>query len=292
MHPFRSRYWTLAAALLTTAAPAFAQPEPEPGDENQITVTGRAVEAKDIVRQGRDITANEKRRDPLARFEKPLCPGVMGLRDDLAGAIVERMRFNVERIGLKLTEAGACDPNILVIFVSGLDNVMQSMFENAELERANFASLSDRERRLLKAETGPTRAWSLTSKRSADGFLLTETSNVMEIRDIGRINIGSREDIEMSLVLIDLGAIAGLNTQQLADYATMRALAETREPDRDTALSTMLELFSANGSNLTELTPFDLAYLSNLYSPPGANVAAGRRLNGLADAFQREEQAR
>jgi hypothetical protein len=288
--PYRTRLiLALATAGLTFAAalPAAAQSETVADEDIVVTAPERDREA--VRDQASAIAGTERSRDPLARFQDSVCPGVIGLRPEFATAIADRMRFNAERLGLNLRDAGECDANVLVYFVPGVDAVMAGMFANDAVTRSNFVTLSDRERRLLKNERGPTRAWSITSRRSADG-LLEQIGKVVEIRDTGRIQIGTREDLEVSIVLIDLNAIAGLTTQQLADYATMRALAETREPREAGKLGTILTLFASDGDRAGELTPFDLAYLGNLYSG-SANVESSRKLGGVAAQLERGPSA-
>ena len=55
--------------------------------------------------------------DPIARFEDPLCPGVAGLTQDAAEAMVGRIRANAEALGLRLAQNGDCRANLDVAFV-------------------------------------------------------------------------------------------------------------------------------------------------------------------------------
>src|SRR5688500_15907400 len=55
--------------------------------------------------------------EPLARFEDPLCPGVLGLRQDAAEQMVGHLRANAEMLGLRMAENGDCEANFIVGFV-------------------------------------------------------------------------------------------------------------------------------------------------------------------------------
>ena len=64
------------------------------------------------------------------------------------------------------------------------------------------------------------------------------------------------------MVLIDRSAALGKTIGQVADYAAMRTLAQTRVPaDGDTILT----LFDPTEAAPRELTPFDRGFLLSLY---------------------------
>src|SRR5687768_18424713 len=54
---------------------------------------------------------------PLARFEDPICPGVVGLKLEAAAEMVERIRANAAQFGRNLAPDGACTANLVVAFV-------------------------------------------------------------------------------------------------------------------------------------------------------------------------------
>src|SRR5690606_35730758 len=94
MTGFRTR--ALAAAALLVAWPAAAQEAPEESrDGDDIVVTGKAEKPprRVVDRQARDVSAvtSNIRRRPLARMEDALCPGVIGLREDAATLMIDRI---------------------------------------------------------------------------------------------------------------------------------------------------------------------------------------------------------
>ena len=81
--------------------------------------------------------------EPLARFEDALCPGVVGLRQEAAEAMVGRLRANAEMLGLRMAENGDCEANLIVAFVAD----GQAFLSNLE-DRSSyvFAEMSREER--------------------------------------------------------------------------------------------------------------------------------------------------
>src|SRR5688500_4070455 len=55
--------------------------------------------------------------EPLARFEDPLCPGVVGLKREAGESMVGRIRANAATFGRRLADEETCEPNLLIAFV-------------------------------------------------------------------------------------------------------------------------------------------------------------------------------
>lgn len=86
---------------------------------------------------------------------------------------------------------------------------------------------------------------------------------------MSRIVLSIRRDLFSSVVLIDTKATESLSLQQLADYASMRLLADTRS-DSVNDPATILSLFNVpRGTGPRGLTRFDRAYLRACYSGLG-----------------------
>lgn len=274
---------SITGPLLLLTAPAIAQ-APDPADS--ITVTGeRPATRSEVSRQADAITplAGNPRRNPLARFERPVCPGVMGMPEELAELLVLRVRFVAQQAGLELAPENACNPNIIIAFVRdpqiGLEQVERALPEM-------FERLSLAERRSQWAQQGPVRVVTASSERTSDGFIIPERMGgappVVNIpQGVSRTSLTTREDIESVVVLIAAPAVDGMSIHQLGDYAAMRSLAETRPPDAETlAMDTILTLFEPDASPPGALTDFDLAYLRSLYDGI-PNRSASTRILGL-----------
>lgn len=250
----------LVAALV--AFPAAAQ-----DNDGDIVVEGERIDRGDTNDQVRDITVREGNvGDPLARFQRPVCPGVWGLMPENAQLVIDRIYDNAERAGLEVDESENCAANVWVIFVDDPRQVFEQLRDDNDILVRN---LSYYERNRVQEQEGPALVWNLTSTRNREGQLIS-TGNVRPdeiavnpVTLMTRSNSAVRVDIDFSVVLIERSALAGRDAYAIADYATMRALARTEEPDRDGAFPSVLTLFEDGEDRLTD---FDLAYLQDLYS--------------------------
>lgn len=287
------RKMVLAAALLAGAmmpASATAQAPTiddiiglEETPDNSILVTRKAdptPEQDEVRRQVRSIAqSGNVYSEPLARFHASMCPGVLGLPLDVAELLVDRLRHNAERLGLSMAEGGKCRPNFVVGFVGSGKADLEKLLEK---KGSLLSQIPLAERRALLRESGPVHAFAITMQRTRDGmpilgdqsYGLMPTINTQSANSL--FLLPTRVDIEMSVVLIDVLEIDGMTVNQLADYATMRGLAQTRPINGNAAYGTILNLFDPDASHSPELTPFDFAYLQAIYSRP-ANIAAAAK---------------
>jgi len=281
----------LAAVALLAVVPAAAQaPAAADGDAEEasdIVVTGERERptSREVNRQARDIshTGGDIYDRPLARIEDRLCPGVIGLRKEAAELMIDRIRWNAERLDMWLADDTACSPNLIIAFVE------DGKAQIAELEESQpwlFQSLTLPERRALLAEDGPVRVWTTTATRTRDGMPIQRRENLTDPPVVSmwmahsKIYLTIREDITQVVVLFDRDAVRGKTVIQLADYATMRSFARTKAAESDVALDTILTLFDPDHEPPGGLTDFDQAYLRSLYKwiP---NLPAASKLLGV-----------
>src|SRR5690349_12629095 len=115
----KARLATVLPVALLAALPAAAQTEPAP-ESNEIVVTGdtEPPTRREVFDQALEVSRVDPGRmyeESLARLAAPLCPRVIGLDDDLAGEMVERIRANAARVNVPLAR-GRCAANLLVAF--------------------------------------------------------------------------------------------------------------------------------------------------------------------------------
>lgn len=303
--------WLLGAAplLLTLSAfPALAQ---APSAETEAAAAGQAAPLDEITVSGERSTRPErsavsgqaraiaapigsKRRNPMARFEKPVCPGVMGLPEDWAEELVGRVRYVAGEVGLRLAPENTCQVNALIAFVPDSGEGMR------QVERALpelFQRLSLHEKREIMAGTGPVQVVTATLERTRDGFAIPDRKNMADPPVVNvplafsHIFLTTREDIEGVVLLFETRAVDGMSIVQLADYAAMRAFAETRPPREEVlAMDSILTLFESGVSAPQSLTDFDFAYLRSLYDGI-PNMPATTRLLGVNRQLSRMEKA-
>ncbi len=269
-----------AAAQL--APPGVIRADPA-ADPNDIVVTGK-TEAKpaEVRKQARSITQTGPiYHEALAQFQEKVCPGILGLPADLAGIMVDRIRWNAEKVGMQTASEEKCRPNILVAFVV---NGQKALKELTKSQPQAFRNLSAAEVNAMLRDKGPVHAWVNTEVRSRQGDVL-QGDNKDDMTKIPVLNVAqsqshiflaARLDITNSIVLIDFPAIDGMSVVQLADYVTMRTFARTRPVEGDSAASTILSLFDKDAGAPRELTDFDLAYLRSVYGSIASLNAASK----------------
>jgi len=279
----------LAAVAACTASPLAAQSAagsppatPEPADST-IVVTGKQAQAlseKQVFDQARGIT----RIGPydayvvaLARFWRPVCPGVAGLRADYAIAMVERMRANVARLKVPLAKP-ACSPNLIVAF----EEDGRLLLSDLQQHRPGLFSLvSKSEQAEMLTDKAPVHVWN----NIAEHWMGAGSPPARGVRasvwgQLDRTSMPYGYEILGALVVFDRSAAEGLTLSQLADYATMRGLSHTRPPSGAQPTATILSLFDEGAAPPDELTAFDLGYLRSLYwwVP---NASAANKLVGV-----------
>lgn len=229
--------------------------------------------------------AAEKLDEPLARFEDPVCPGIVGLRVDAAETIVARIRENLEAFGRRLAPAGSCEPNLIVAVVPDGQGFVDRMTSG---NRWLLAELSNEERGRLVAETGPVRALLRVRARTRDGLPIPRRENLTDLPQAemwmahSKIYTATRQDILSALVLFDRDAVKGLTLTQLADYATFRALTRALPQTPEARGASILSLFDG-GEKPSGLTEFDMAYLGELYGGE-PNIPGSMRELALEEA--------
>ncbi len=215
---------------------------------------------------------------PLARFESPLCPGVFGLTVETAEIMIDRIRQNAAELGVKLDQREQCEANLIVAFVEDGQAWLRQLSADQPMA---FGVMSLAERRALTEETGPARALQVTQTLSRDGIPVPRQESLFQVPQTtmwmahSRIYTATRRDLRSSMVLINRDAAADMELLQLADYATVRGLAEQHPPVG--AVGSILTLFDG-GSPPTTLTADDKAYLVSLYDtlpnlPASAHLA-------------------
>jgi hypothetical protein len=279
----------------------------EPPDDADIVVIGEREAATDreITAQARNISIIGSPLDnPLPRFEDAICPGVTGLKDEAAAYIIHRIRYNAEQLKLRLAkDDGKCEPNLIVAVI---ENAQDQLVELARRRGYMLAGLSVTQRGDLLDSPGAARVWVNTVMRTNTGAPAPPRSggNTAPERILSydpesgtaarlgmppeatgsashsRIYFPIREDIHSVMILFDRDQVQGKSLLQLADYATMRGFAVTRETQGDIAASTILSLFDGDGPKPDRLTPFDLAYLNSLYEGI-PNLPATSKLAGV-----------
>jgi hypothetical protein len=268
-----------ALVLASAAATGVTQAPPTPLPSDDIVVTGSRVTARAIERAARAVTsAGDLYREPLAQFQAPVCPGVIGMPADYAASMVARIRAIAEHVRIRLARPDRCKANLLVIFVPNGQAALQNMRGRGPwlfgaISPADLKDLAaDPILKDLAADPGPIHVWVSTEARGRYGEALTgrgdpgEPATLTTPNAHSHIFMASRQDIVASVIVIDLAAVHGMPALQVADYAAMRGLARTRPPSQPNMVGTILNLFDKDAVPPLGMTRFDLAYLRAIYS--------------------------
>ena len=213
---------------------------------------------------------------PLARFEDPLCPGIVGVEQASAEAMVGLIRQNAAELGLRLADPQTCDPNLLIAVIDDPGAYLGGL-------RARrgylFDWLGKAERQALFDTPGPAHTWTRVLMRSRDGLPVYPSQSLTELPQTqmeaahSLIYVPVRRDIVSAMVLIDKHAVQGMSVAQVADYATMRGLSGDQAEQLEAPGETILGLFAAKGRP-AGLTRSDRIFLETLYSTMPNNPAA------------------
>ncbi|WP_114954662.1 hypothetical protein [Sphingosinicella terrae] len=261
----------LNAVAIALAAPAAAQDPPPPGSPDILVTGNPEVEA-----QIRDFVAALTAAPPrtqIGRFEIGVCPVAVGLSESQRSAVARRMRQVAEGAGLAVGDAD-CTPNVVVAVTPNKRAFLEGLRQRHSYY---FSGLSSPAIRRLTRGPGPAAAWHVQGPpRNASGVELQSDggSDLVVNRTItpgSRITAAARPQFAAAMVVVESGALSGLSTTQLADYAAMRAYARL-DPSglgalRAPTILTVLEAPEGSVIPIT-LTRWDLAFLRGLYSSP------------------------
>lgn len=275
----------IVSVALTIAAWAGATPAQATGVEPAaIVVTGnREQQAEVAAQQAKAVTLKPLADNPLPRFYAPLCVKVFGIDPAYGAVIRDRVMHNAATLNLPLGK-GDCQPNVWIGFARN---------SKAEVERLRkqapemFGTLSKVDIERIFRGSGAAQAWRATEIRIADGrpipMIEIEIGGVKRQvpytsqYQTGRLTAMVRADTNGAIVVFDAARARGRTVQQLADYATMRALAPVQdfETVSENAAPSILQLFVEEAATVDSLTEFDWAYLAAFYKlDRGAKASA------------------
>lgn len=303
--------WTAAMLALALGA---AQSAPPTGSAEEPT------EVEGVVVEGRRLSPEERRkaesafvkglstatkRNRLARWNREVCPGVVGLPEAKAAFIAERIAAEARALKLEVGRSG-CRPDILILFTSRPDQAAADFAEKysaflADQPRAGeFESGGGRQglNDFLRTPR-PVRWWHVAQLTASDDRPLSRIEippGSGNFRLANQTTGGSRlaslwkEDLTRAVIIVDATKVRGVTYEALASYLAMVSLAQL-DPDPDPgALSSIMTLFAdreAGRETPASLSGSDRAFLQGLYAAPadaaGLNVQRGAIRRSLAD---------
>ena len=270
----------MLAALFTASLAQPAQTAPPTVPEGDIVVEGKRVKREQL-RDFIHALTNVPNLGQIGRFHSAICPGVVGLPEQQARLIAVRMR-RVAAAGAIRVAPAKCTPNVFLIVAPNKNSAIHQLYTQFP---AYFGDLTYNQVRDMADAPKPAAAWQVKGLVSADGIELRKVGGagyyINEGTNSGsRIRSGTMPDFVASVVVVDLQAIGGLSVTQVADYAAMRAFADT-DPARaaQSGAPTILTILDAasNQEVPLSLTHWDLGYLKSLYTTSNAYYATYQR---------------
>ncbi|HSF13393.1 MAG TPA: hypothetical protein VLA50_10530 [Erythrobacter sp.] len=232
----------LAAQPTPTQAPAKAISE-------IVVEQERIADLKAAVALARTIAGRAASREPLPRFNVPLCLS-LAIDDTERGRLIgRRIISNARSAGLKIAKPG-CRPNALVLI---RPDVKQWIIDYRRSGRRFIGGLKRHQvDRVLRAR---------------DPVYVFNDVEVISGNPRGRLDRTTVKNIRAAAVMVDHGASADFTPIQLADYITMRLLGPTREMEEIAAGAprTILALYRPEAHKQAEMSRFDRIWLATLY---------------------------
>ncbi|HET9428325.1 MAG TPA: hypothetical protein VFO69_08200 [Allosphingosinicella sp.] len=292
-----ARYRALLAigAGLTLAG---AQPPSAPTSQNMIIVPGHVSSEREVRQRAGDFvrgTGVASGATPAARWVDPVCPRVIGVREDGARAAEAMIRRIAVDAGVPVA-AESCDSNLVVTFAPDPGALIQ------EIGRRSPNHLSEvpvTAREALRTGSAPIRWWYTTrtigrhgtGRSHGAGSAGQNTPATHDGSGAGSdfggdiptlmhyesstISTLSQRVLNSASVVVDENAVVGMPLNAVAAYAALVALAEIRSRDFAPGGS-ILGLFATPDAP-RRLTSQDMAFLRALYRLPLDREASSHR---------------
>lgn len=276
------------------ASSALGQTMAPPSEPSEIVVEGSKDRNRQI-RQFVDALTEAPIGGQISRFDWAVCPAAMGLPEHQNRAVAERMRRVAEAAGIRLGRAD-CRPNAILIAVDQKEQFIEALYRKYPVYFADEFGVPRRPR----LERGVAAAWHVEGRLDSNGIPATrrivngvpEKSFVVSSTDSSRLQPASRPHFVAGIVVVERGALTGLTTTQLADYAAMRIFARTDPARLKGQPPTILTILDApmDSAVPVTLTEWDLGFLKSLYAS-GDRQYANRRRHDI-EVRMRQELAR
>ena len=296
------------------ASATIEQPETAAEDITEILVIGEKARKKRIQTFIKSAI-RPTRGDQYARYHKRVCPVAMGLPEEHNRVIEQRMLQVADAAGIKTGKPG-CRTNMGIVIVHEAVDFM-SEIRSSHPTIFNGISIIGRDR--IMAGSGPAYAWNIVETRGGDGSsegnssgqfsnqvgtstqsggggpIALHTSAPTNFRSYrspnSRLVKAVRQELNMSVVLIEKSALEGVDLRQVADYGLLRLLTDTRDIATDQVSErSILTLFSDRKNSVEpplSITAWDFAFLKALYKTPSNRTAAQQR-SAMARKFDKE----
>lgn len=292
----------LLASLFIVAAFGAAMAQNPPPES--VTVTG--TRSREVMRGFVDSTAAPTHLlGKIARWETPICPYAVGVKQAAADFVVARLKEVAEKVGAPVSTDAQCKFNIEIVFTKTPQALLDDMKKNQPFLLGFWGGSEERDR--LATFKRPIQAWYATATQDLRGKTEIDsarTTNVgqglMVILPCAlagasgrggpgspnspsmctvylpyaqkanvtgtRLGSGLRSTLHHVVIVADPRQIAGEELDAVSDYIAMMALTQLGALDNCQSLPSIVNLLPKGCTNRSgRLSETDLGYLRGLY---------------------------
>ena len=240
----------------------FSQPLP------QVTVNSDRVLLKRRIHTFvTRISEYRFQQDSLARWHEPICLRVLGLPDEEAEHLSNRVFATARPLGIPIAGTG-CQPNFVAL-VTPMPNEPLEVWKqegiNGPFSDAWPAVLND-----FLNNTRPARTWYNTEPVDSMGVVPDRFPDPFDphlTAEGSKLLSTFAPSFTTVIVVIDTSRATGIKLGALADYVAMVGLAQLNVDANMDGSPSILSLFdSPEGERPQELSTWDKAYLKGLYA--------------------------
>jgi len=284
----------LAAALAAAfVIPAAVAQEPD------IVVTGQRLQEA-VHTFAETVSAPVAADNQLARWDDEICPSVAGLGQRQAQALIDRIAYRANQIGLDPGASG-CQANVLIYYTPDSDTFTRQFVQHERslfgyFHEENISTLGHDALEDFIATPRAVRAWHVTRRVESQGFQIPSQNARQDpgpgraFRDVNRVpshgsrlNQSIRQDFARVIVIIDGRRAQGHTLNAIADYVAMTALAQLDANADTSGRPTILNLFTDTTATApTEMTDWDLAYLQGVYGMTREAASSREQVNEIS----------
>lgn len=296
-----SAAFAMALSMAVQDPPAGQQTPPPPADQEEVAIDGIIVDGRPLGEAVREYVGAVAAPAPgrgLAQWRSKLCLGVANIPADAAQHMVDRVSDIAAELGVPIGDPG-CEANAIVIFTDDGAGLARTLIEEDShtfrMGSSGF-ELGTRALERFGAGDAPVRWWQVSmpvdSETGQRAVRLPgdEEPPQISVFAASRINSQIRDDLNKTIVIVDVDDITDISFGQLTDYVAMVTLAQV-DPDGSRAgFTSILNVFE-DPAVTDSLSDWDWAYLRALYSSRSQRRNPGAMTGDVAGFMARERRA-
>jgi hypothetical protein len=229
----------------------------------------------------------------IARWERRLCPVVVGQTPNFTTFITQRVKTIALAAGARVNTEASCKPNIEIVFTT----TPQGLIDNVRKNDPDYLGYAESAAQIkeLATVTRPVQAWYATQTKDLNGMGRIDSTRRTDegiatpfARSTGNhITEGVHSAFYHIVIVADINRLAGYEAGPMADYIAMLALAQLASLDTCQPLPSIENMMAKGCEAKTgKLTANDIAYLHGLYKMTADTKLLISQKNEIADSMK------